>query len=192
MAHEVVCSICGQKFDRDKIEAVKTSARRYAHATCILRSGSLEEQAKAEQILAEQAKSERDLISLEDYVKKLFSTEDVSRKIKKQINTFHDEYKYTYSGILKSLIYFYEVKGNSLERSNNGIGIVPYVYDEAKMYYLRIWQAQQVNQAKPIEQYIKPPQIIIKISNPVQKKRTRHKLFTFLDEEEANNGIEIQ
>lgn len=192
MAHEVVCSICGQKFDRDKIEAVKTSARRYAHATCILRNGSLEEQAKAEQILAEQAKSERDLIALEDYVKKLFNIEDVTRKIKKQINTFHEEYKYTYSGILKSLIYFYEIKGNSLEKSNGGIGIVPYVYDEAKVYYIRIWQAQQINQAKPIEQYIKPQEVIIKISNPVQRKRTRNKLFTFLDEEEANNGIEIQ
>ena len=192
MAHEVICSICGQKFDRDKIEAVKTSARRYAHATCILRSGSLEEQAKAEQILAEQVKSEQDLIALEDYIKKLFNIEDITRKIKKQINTFHDEYKYTYSGILKSLIYFYEVKGNSLEKSNGGIGIVPYVYDEAKIYYIRIWQAQQINQAKPIEQYVKPPQIIIKISNPAQRKRTRNKLFTFLDEEGANNGIEVQ
>ena len=92
MAHIVTCTICGQKFDRDKIDAISTSVRRYAHATCVLRQGSLEDQAKAEQILAEQVKQERDLISLEEYIKKIFAVEDINLRIKKQINTFHDEY----------------------------------------------------------------------------------------------------
>ena len=34
MAHNVICPKCGIKFDRDKIQAVKISARRYGHATC--------------------------------------------------------------------------------------------------------------------------------------------------------------
>ena len=34
MAHMVKCSICECNFDRDKIEFVKTSTRRYAHASC--------------------------------------------------------------------------------------------------------------------------------------------------------------
>ena len=190
MAHIVTCTICGQKFDRDKIDAVSTSVRRYAHATCVLRQGSLEDQAKAEQILAEQVKQERDLISLEEYIKKIFDVEDINLRIKKQINTFHDEYKYSYSGILKSLISFYEIKGNSIDKANGGIGIVPYIYDDANAYYRRLWKAQQINQSKPIEQYISQPQTIIAISVPKPPKRTRQKLFTFLDEEqEANDGI---
>ena len=34
MAHYVICSICGKRFDRDKVQAVKSSARRYAHQSC--------------------------------------------------------------------------------------------------------------------------------------------------------------
>lgn len=189
MAHIVTCTVCKQQFDRDKIEAVKMSARRYAHATCVLKQGSLEEQAQAERILAEQAKQEKDLIALEEYIKKKFGVEDdvaLIIRTRQQIKTFRDEYKYTYSGILKSLIYFYEIKGNKIDKSNGGIGIVPYVYDEAKTYYQRLWKTHQINQAKPIEQYITPPQRIVKIAIPTPRLRTRNKLFSFLDEEEED------
>lgn len=40
-----------------------------------------------------------------------------------------------YRGQLLTLKYFYEVKGNSKEKSNNSIGIIPFVYDEARHYY---------------------------------------------------------
>lgn len=189
MAHIVTCTVCKQQFDRDKIEAVKMSARRYAHATCVLKQGSLEEQAQAERILAEQAKQEKDLIALEEYIKKKFGVEDdvaLIIRTRQQIKTFRDEYKYTYSGILKSLIYFYEIKGNKIDKSNGGIGIVPYVYDEAKIYYQRLWKTHQINQAKPIEQYMTPQQRIVKIAIPTPRLRTRNKLFSFLDEEEED------
>lgn len=189
MAHMVICTVCKQQFDRDKIEAVKMSARRYAHATCVLKQGSLEDKAKAEQILAEQAKQQKDLIALEEYIKKMFGAEEdiaLLIRIRKQINTFRDEYNYTYSGILKSLIYFYEIKGNKIDKANGGIGIVPYVYDEAKTYYQRLWKTHQINQAKPIEQYVIPSQRIVKIAIPTPRLRTRNKLFSFLDEEEED------
>ena len=41
------------------------------------------------------------------------------------------EYNFSYSGILRTLIYFYDIRGNTIEASNGGIGIVPYVYEEA-------------------------------------------------------------
>ena len=34
MAHPVKCSICGETFNRDKVECVATSSRRYAHKSC--------------------------------------------------------------------------------------------------------------------------------------------------------------
>ena len=35
MAHYVSCSVCGQRFNRDVVQAVKSGARRYAHQTCL-------------------------------------------------------------------------------------------------------------------------------------------------------------
>ena len=62
----------------------------------------------------------------------------------------------------KSLIYFYEVKHNKIEDSNGGIGIIEYVYEEARQYYYAIFVAQNQNENKSfitkIKEYIiKPP-----------------------------------
>lgn len=61
---------------------------------------------------------------------------------------------YTYLGIVRALEYHYVVKKGSIAKGNNGIGIVPYVYDEAQTYfksvnarrylqYLQFYQQQQ-------------------------------------------------
>lgn len=44
----------------------------------------------------------------------------------------------TYKGIYLSLKYWYDVKKNGIERSNGGIGIVPYIYKEASAYWKQI------------------------------------------------------
>lgn len=41
----------------------------------------------------------------------------------------------TYKGMNGTLIYFYDIKKNSTKNSNEGIGIIPYVYEEAKKFY---------------------------------------------------------
>lgn len=187
MAHYVNCTICGERFNRDKIAAELVGTKRYAHKTCLLQKiGSPEEKAKAEQEAAEQKKQADDLAALEDYINKLFNTDFVNPTIRKQINDYHDKYKYTYSGILKSLIYFFDINHHSTENCNGGIGIVPYVYDQAKEYYTRLWKIQQVNNDKPIEQFVTQEQEIIKIDPPQPHKRKQNKLFSFLDEEEEN------
>ena len=43
----------------------------------------------------------------------------------------------TYKGMSKALVYFYEVKKNSIAKSDNGVGIIPWVYEEANKYYER-------------------------------------------------------
>ena len=111
----------------------------------------------------------------------MFKVDYIDARVRKQINQYINEYHYSYSGILKSLIYFYEVKGNSLEKANGGIGIVPYTYTAARNYYYAIWEAQQKNEGKVIEDY-KPKVKEIVISIP-QRKVKKRKLFTFLDEE---------
>ena len=113
----------------------------------------------------------------------LFQVEYLNPRIRKQINQYVNEYKYTYSGILKALKYFYEVKGNSIGKSNGGIGIVPYIYKDSYNYYYDLWLAHQVNEDKEIQQYVPK---VIEIVIPLPKRQPyRRKLFSFLDEEEA-------
>lgn len=127
-------------------------------------------------------KEDLDKMKLEQYINKLFHTDYVDPRIQKQIKNYIKEYNFTYSGILKSLIYFYEVKQNPVEKSNDGIGIVPWVYKQAFNYYYAIWLAQQKNTNKTVENYI-PKETEIIIPRPKPKPHKKH-LFSFLDDKE--------
>lgn len=218
MPHQVLCSICRERFDRDKQEFVQTGSRRYAHADCALREAERTKSpipeiinpldsviciycrkplhrkdkdcvkitdtkyAHADCVEVENNRELTDSEKLDRYIENLFKTDYVSARIRKQINSFIEDYGFSYSGILKSLIYFYEVKGNSIEKSKNGIGIVPYIYQDAKNYYYSIWLAKQKNEAKRIEEYV-PEEKEIHIKSP-QRNVKKRPLFSFLDEEE--------
>ena len=127
-------------------------------------------------------KEDLDKMKLEQYINKLFHTDYVDPRIQKQIKNYIKEYNFTYSGILKSLVYFYEVKQNPVEKSNDGIGIVPWVYKQAFNYYYTIWLAQQKNTNKTVENYI-PKETEIIIPRPKPKPHKKH-LFSFLDDKE--------
>ena len=127
-------------------------------------------------------KEDLDKMKLEQYINKLFHTDYVDTRIQKQIKNYIKEYNFTYSGILKSLVYFYEVKQNPVEKSNDGIGIVPWVYKQAFNYYYAIWLAQQKNTDKTVENYI-PKETEIIIPRPKPKPHKKH-LFSFLDDKE--------
>ena len=55
--------------------------------------------------------------------------------------------------MLKTLIYWYEVKGNSTEKANGGIGIIPFVYKQACDYYYSLYLAISANENKDISEY---------------------------------------
>lgn len=175
MAHYVTCAICKLKFDRDKYPAVLVSSRRYAHASC------------AGQLSPEKEKEQKDLQALETYIIKLFQLEHMDGRITLQIKKYmQDHPEYTYSGIKRTLEYFYEIKGNSIAKANGGIGIVPWVYEEAKRYFYNQWLLSQKNADKDIVSYVpKINEIIIK--PPVREPKKR-KVFTFLDEEVKDCG----
>lgn len=172
MAHYVICPYCGVKFNRDKEPYVAVSARRYAHPQC------------AEEHEKNKTQEERDLEALEKYIMNLFDEPYINAKIKKQIESYQKEYQYSYSGMLKSLVWFYEIKGNSIEKSNHGIGIIPFIYNEAKMYYYNIYLAKLANQSKDINLY-KPIVKEVTIAAPSIKIKPT-KLFMF--EEDINRN----
>jgi hypothetical protein len=128
--HKVKCFYCNHVFDRDKEPAEKIDGKnRYAHAECAERAKGL------------LAKNEEDKQKLEEYIKNLFGYKALPESVNKQIRQFVVEYNYSYSGILKSLIYFYEIKHGDKEKAYGRIGIVPFVYSDALNYYRALWEA---------------------------------------------------
>lgn len=162
MARKVKCLYCGISFDRD-IEEFVPIKNRYAHKSCYdkeMEKRSIEEKALAD---------------LEDYIKKIFQEDYVNARIRSQIKRMREQYNYSYTGILKSLIYFFEVKKNPIEKANGGIGIVPYVYKDAYTYYYNLHLAQQKNENKDVKNYVKEgKRIVIK---PPKRKPKEKKLF---------------
>ena len=67
-------------------------------------------------------------------MKELLGDEYVKTKVDKQIKEYKQEGK-TSENILKALEYWYDIKKNSIEQANGGIGIVGYIYKEALDYF---------------------------------------------------------
>ena len=169
----VTCMYCKQTFNKGLEEHKVFSNGKFAHLECFN---------------LEQTRELTDQEKLERYIMKLFGSDYVYAKIQKQIKDYVTNHGYTYSGIQKALIYYYEVKGNPFDagKAQGGICIVPYVYNNAYNYYYAIWEAQQKQEhivdASSLSEYIPK---VIEVHIPVPKRQEKkRKLFGFLDEEE--------
>ena len=169
--HWVKCALCQMQFDANSEENVKISARRYAHLKCVQNEE------------AHRSQEEKDKQALEEYIIHLFDMDFLDPKVRKLIASYQKEYNYTYSGMLKALTYFYEIKKGDKNKANNSIGIIPYIYNEAYRYYYSLWEAQQKNKDKNIERFSPVVKEIV-ISPPKRNVKIR-KLFSFLDEDEV-------
>lgn len=129
----VKCKYCGVEFDRNAEPFVEVGGRRYAHKEC------------AEKYEASIPQEEKDYKVLEEYIKKVLKITTLNVRIRKQIKEFRETYDYTYSGMYKTLYWWYDIKKHSIDLANNGIGIIPYIYEDALKYYYNIWLAQSLN-----------------------------------------------
>lgn len=165
-AHYVICPICKKRFNRDRTECVEMG-RRYAHLACA--------QTAEEKFTQE----EKDKKALEEYIMQLFRTDFVNPAIQKQIKEYVEKNNFSYSGIRKALVYFYEVKHGDKTKAKGRISIVPYVYQDAFNYYYALWEAQQKNQdiqTKSLQRNVR--EIVI----PPPKRQIKLKrIFSFLD-----------
>lgn len=169
--HIVKCLYCGKQFDASITPFVKPTERRYAHASC------------AKTAEENKTQEEKDKQELENYIKQLFGISSITPKIKKQIELYRKQNEYTYSGMLKTLKYFYEVKHNSIEKANGGIGIIPWVYRDAFDYWRAIWEAKERNELIDMNKYLLPGREIH--ISPPERQPMKHmrKLFTFLEDD---------
>lgn len=128
----VKCPICGQSFDRD-LEPFEQIGRRYYHKKCCESSSAS---------YVQELKAKEDFYQ---YIKQLYGPEYNFIAISKQAEKYINQYQFTYSGMLKSLKWFYEIDGGDINASNDSIGIIPYIYEEAKKYYYKLYLAQERN-----------------------------------------------
>lgn len=167
--HIVKCKYCGLSFDANVIEYVQPSARRYAHKDCHLK------------YLANQTQEERDEEEFYAYVKQLFKEDFNYITTKKMAAQYIKENGYTYSGMLKSLKWFYELQHHSTDKANGAIGIIPYIYNQARDYYYSLFLAQEANKEKDIKNFVKKTRVIEIESPEAYLKKPR--LFNMEDDD---------
>ena len=110
----VTCYYCkSQKNKIEKSEAVRINDKNF-HPKC--------------------AKLYQDKKELQELICEIFNLKAPGPKNNAYISKFYNE-GMTFRGMKYSLEYFYKIKKNSIEKSNEGIGIIPYIYEEAKQYY---------------------------------------------------------
>lgn len=120
----VKCPYCEQKLDKDEAHEYK---KRYYHEDCFNTWKSESE----------------DRNSLIDYIMELYNLDSPTGLMLKQIKEFHEDMKYKYKGMELALRYFHETLGNVVQEGT-GIGIIPYIYEEAKKHYI---QKQKVEES---------------------------------------------
>lgn len=129
--HLVICKVCGKQFDTNKEEAILIG-NRYAHKSCLEKINS----------------EEQELKSLEDYIKHMFNKNSLDVSDRKQLLNFKKDYNYTYGGMLKTLIFYYEILNHSIKDTNTVLGIIPYYYDRAYKYYYNKFIIENKNKEK--------------------------------------------
>lgn len=152
MTHIVKCAVCKKTRDRDSFQMVRYGKNRHACLACF---------PQGDIIPMNMGGKSQDQINLEEYIKELFGYDVIPKWVNKQIKNFVTEKNMSYRGILKTLQYWYEVRKESVEKAKGGIGIVPFIFNEAKTYYFRIYQAQERNKNKTEKDFELETRIVI-------------------------------
>lgn len=173
----VKCPGCEESFHREGLvegEDFVYIKKRYWHKKCY------------EKTLSTITEDQEIVKELEAYICQVFQIDYVHAKIRRQINDMIAKYGYSYSGILGTLRYWFEIKRNPVDAAKGGIGIVPYVYEDAKRYFQNLFQAQERNRDTELDSAVSAI-ITIKIHSPIPKRK-QVKAFDlgFLEKERTN------
>lgn len=109
-------------------------------------------------------KEKQDRKELYDYICDLYELDIPTTMMMKQIKEFKENYNYKYKGMLLALQYWYEILEKSFNEEN-GLGIIPYIYNEAKKHYIAKQKINSYTIPNLEEQtiIIKPSQTIKKV-----------------------------
>ena len=165
----VTCIYCKQTMDRRNQDiCIMVKEGKYAHKAC--------QEAEDKRELTDEEK-------LAKYIESLYNMDYVPPNIQKQIKTYIKNYNYSYSGMLKALIYGIEItKKFNVDVTRPSIAFLPYIYNDAYNYYYSLWLAQEVN----TNINIKAPEIEnITIQSPIIRPKIKQP-FTAIWKDEVD------
>lgn len=148
MAKSVKCPYCESYLDKDEAISYK---KRYYHEECF-NTWRLE------------ADHRKELI---DYILEIYNLEAPTGMMLKQIKDFQEDYNYKLKGIELALRYFHETLDNR-PQENGGIGIVPFIYEEAKRHYIK-----QQKIAESIHDFKQQEEITVCINTKADKRKSK-------------------
>ena len=153
MTKENTCAYCGKEIFYN--EPLKKSSGKVYHHQCYLKFCD-EKFENTQQATSSKQK-------LFDYICKLFKITEITPMLNAQVIKMTKESGLTYNGIYLSLVYFFQIKGNK-PTLETGIGIVPYIYNEAKEFFLKEKEVERqakqyfANKKEEITIQVKPKQ----------------------------------
>ena len=152
----VKCRICKQQFNRldpnliEGVDYVKPSERMYYHKKCY------DEYQNSKLDVHADMTDELWFKAAWDFLRRDLKYDFNFVKVRKQWESFLKS-KMTAKGMYFALKYFYEIKKNDVAKSENGIGIIPHIYEDSRNY----WQEREHREqgiVAAIEQQIKEAQ----------------------------------
>ena len=160
--NKVTCRSCGGIIDKNKdFDWIMPKPRFYYHTDCY-----------------KQMQEENDYIQeihlkAKEFLGSTYSKTKVTRQIKKYIEDGHSP-----SEIYNALVYWYEIKKNSAEKANDGIGILEYIWDEVENYYTKKADIKKHNLEVNEKDLFEPKVFTFRIKEEPVKKPKRVKLFS--------------
>lgn len=148
----VKCLYCSKYFDRIS-EPCQKIGNRYAHQECYDRNYTESDMYK-EKIF--------------EFIKQLYGSNYKYQQIESQRKNFVKK-GISNKEIYYALKYYFEVQNGSIEKSEGRIGIVPYVYEEAKEYYEKMNTIAK-NLADSVQQNLKTKTINVETLNHKEKQ----------------------
>lgn len=122
---------------------------------------------------------------LEEKIKDILGIDTISLLISKQITKYVTEHKWTYLEIGRALYYFFDVKEGDPTKSQ-GIGIVPYVMEDARKYFKEM-EKRAAQQAKEAQESREKQQNII-VCNTLAKSRRKKRIVDIESIKEEDNS----
>lgn len=118
------CRQCGKEINKDS--AIQIKPRIYVCST------ECKQKYNAKSVQSSQ-KNKDNLSELKSYIAKLYDGNVNWPLVMKQLKSMQEDYGYKNSGILYTLKYAHDIK--EMQFNGNAIGIVPYLYNEARNFY---------------------------------------------------------
>lgn len=160
--NKVTCRSCGGIIDKNKdFDWTMPKPRFYYHTDCY-----------------KQMQEENDCIQeihlkAKEFLGSTYSKTKVTRQIKKYTEDGHSPLE-----IYNALVYWYEIKKNSAEKANGGIGILEYIWDEVENYYTKKADIKKHNLEVNEKDLFEPKVFTFRIKEEPVKKPKRVKLFS--------------